>query len=481
MSLGTLLQTIITAIFIYLILSLLASEIQEYIASILEFRAKRLKESIKQLLGEDDYSLKNLKPSKKSKTEIESTDQLTDLLYNNYLIPSLNQSAANISNLFGKNRKTIGPSYIEPKLFAQALLQTIQDNLVNQPEQPNQLGDEQKLTKPDFTTKSNLVEKLRKIKCNSAAKDKLIKIADELFLEEEHPNISHFKTKIEELFEEAQVRSSGVYKRNAKGLSFVLGLVIAMIANADSFNIVSNLSKDNNNFRERVVNELEENQSELFPNRAEGNAQDTFGEDKKELVRSILDEVGTLPLGWNFAQELETQNLSSLIEVLSQKKCFNEASENVQCFEQFLENIEKQPNLGNYIRQDKKAKQFIEELDKIKSCLKSENKKIEACLPTEDEQNKFPTTYATYRQNLENQLHVQRIENIKTRNKINFANQVNKQGGWWQVGFGWVISAIAISMGAPFWFDLLGKVMNVRNTKKSPKTDSIEEEKTLEN
>ena len=100
-------------------------------------------------------------------------------------------------------------------------------------------------------------------------------------------------------------------------------------------------------------------------------------------------------------------------------------------------------------------------------------------MATEDENN-FPTTYTTYRQNLENQLHIQRIENIKTRNKINFANQVNKQGGWWQVLFGWVISAIAISMGAPFWFDLLGKVMNVRNTKKTQKTDSfeIEEENT---
>ncbi len=53
MSLGTILQTIIAVIFIYLILSLITSEIQEAIASIFEFRAKRLKESIKQLLGED--------------------------------------------------------------------------------------------------------------------------------------------------------------------------------------------------------------------------------------------------------------------------------------------------------------------------------------------------------------------------------------------------------------------------------------------
>lgn len=28
---------------------------------------------------------------------------------------------------------------------------------------------------------------------------------------------------------------------------------------------------------------------------------------------------------------------------------------------------------------------------------------------------------------------------------------------------GWLIAGIAISMGAPFWFDLLGKFVNVRN------------------
>ena len=42
-------------------------------------------------------------------------------------------------------------------------------------------------------------------------------------------------------------------------------------------------------------------------------------------------------------------------------------------------------------------------------------------------------------------------------------DQIRVQGGP-QVIFGWFISAIAISMGAPFWFDLLSKVVNVRNT-----------------
>ncbi|GAX37461.1 hypothetical protein [Nodularia sp. NIES-3585] len=34
--------------------------------------------------------------------------------------------------------------------------------------------------------------------------------------------------------------------------------------------------------------------------------------------------------------------------------------------------------------------------------------------------------------------------------------------------FGWFVSGVAIAMGAPFWFDLLGKFVNVRNAGKSP-------------
>ena len=33
---------------------------------------------------------------------------------------------------------------------------------------------------------------------------------------------------------------------------------------------------------------------------------------------------------------------------------------------------------------------------------------------------------------------------------------------------GWLITAFAISLGAPFWFDLLNKMMQVRNTVRIP-------------
>jgi hypothetical protein len=47
--------------------------------------------------------------------------------------------------------------------------------------------------------------------------------------------------------------------------------------------------------------------------------------------------------------------------------------------------------------------------------------------------------------------------------------------GFWQ-GFarwcvkllGWIISAIAVTLGAPFWFDLLSMFINIRNAGKKP-------------
>jgi hypothetical protein len=38
----------------------------------------------------------------------------------------------------------------------------------------------------------------------------------------------------------------------------------------------------------------------------------------------------------------------------------------------------------------------------------------------------------------------------------------------WEVLLGWILTVLALSMGAPFWFDLLNKIMNVRYAGKSP-------------
>ena len=50
-------------------------------------------------------------------------------------------------------------------------------------------------------------------------------------------------------------------------------------------------------------------------------------------------------------------------------------------------------------------------------------------------------------------------------NKYNYVLGVSKEAKYtgWTI-LGWLITAFAISLGAPFWFDLLNKLMQVRNS-----------------
>lgn len=57
---------------------------------------------------------------------------------------------------------------------------------------------------------------------------------------------------------------------------------------------------------------------------------------------------------------------------------------------------------------------------------------------------------------------------------------VNRPLGVLRMLSGWIVSGIAIAMGAPFWFDLLGKVVNVRNSGGKPKQPAGEVQRTNE-
>jgi hypothetical protein len=39
---------------------------------------------------------------------------------------------------------------------------------------------------------------------------------------------------------------------------------------------------------------------------------------------------------------------------------------------------------------------------------------------------------------------------------------------WFERVFGWLLTVLALSLGAPFWFDLLNKFVNIRSNGKSP-------------
>jgi hypothetical protein len=63
---------------------------------------------------------------------------------------------------------------------------------------------------------------------------------------------------------------------------------------------------------------------------------------------------------------------------------------------------------------------------------------------------------------------------------IGWGHPPSDTGAWLQALLGWIITTVAVSLGAPFWFDALNKFMNIRNSGKSPNEEAkIPEKPTL--
>ncbi|MEM6599127.1 MAG: hypothetical protein AAF810_12560 [Cyanobacteria bacterium P01_D01_bin.36] len=150
MSLPIVLEIAIGLVFTYLTLSLVASEIQEILSALFQWRADHLKRSIEQLLAGNAHSAKlsnnaSHEPIEAQQNKV-SAKEFTDRLYESPLIADLNYEAQGglsglvrsglhgigkiyrlltfSRNVFGK--ETSGPSYIPAETFATSLIERLQ-------------------------------------------------------------------------------------------------------------------------------------------------------------------------------------------------------------------------------------------------------------------------------------------------------------------------------------------------------------------
>jgi len=347
MSLATLLQIIISLVFIYLILSLVVSELQEQLAAVLQFRAKNLKKAIESFLGE----------------------KVAGELY-----------ALEANHLFSAyNQYTKEPSYIDPKVFAESLVTLVNQKLAEEnglqlqfndllvyasknlaPELPGQdpSGTSPELPGQDPLSTSQkgvigVIAKLNTIKDKNYEEviQKLIQIANLTKLKYDPPTLTNFIDEIATTFSQIMEPTSGVYKRNAKVISLLFGLFAAGLFNIDTLYIVDQLYKN-------------------------------------PVLRDSLDAAATKVVEQNQPCFDAARKLTKPEDItVAEQKCAEEIKSNIDT---------------------------LSDLSPLPMGWKDGNSG-----------QSFPKAF-----------------------------------------LGWLISAIAISMGAPFWFDLLSKVMNVRNTVK---------------
>lgn len=257
------LDTAIGLVFIYLLYSLLATSIKEGIATIFGLRARMLKKGIVSAMFSNSLERKDFNISIVVSKAIKSfrfwkvtkdfyhfvmgikitkePKSLGDHFYNHPIIKS-----------YGSNERFSTPSYIATENFSTVLLDVLSDYA-----EEHKLAIEQyiklktkkniSITKLPLVTKINyLVEYLLqpnvKLKSHSIDRETLKII--QLYLAKSYQNLDSFKILLEGWFDETMYRVTGWYKRQAQFILFLIGFGIALAFNVNIIAIAGKLSTD---------------------------------------------------------------------------------------------------------------------------------------------------------------------------------------------------------------------------------------------
>lgn len=188
---STTLEVAIGLVFCYASVALIVSSVNEAIASFLKLRSKSLLEGVKSLLNDPQFN------------------GLALQLYNHGLVSHHDQgNAGSAQDLQNK------PSYIDPKHFALALIDSIQ----TAPGNFEQLG-----------------------KDIDAIQDSQIKILLKGIYGRSAGQLENVHTEVAAWFDAGMDRLSGNYKRKSQLYCFLIALVIAVLFNVDTFHLFSTL------------------------------------------------------------------------------------------------------------------------------------------------------------------------------------------------------------------------------------------------
>lgn len=410
--------------FVYLLLSLLCSVVNEWIAGILGSRAANLEKGIQSLFTDG---------------KLKGDLSIATAIYNHGLIQSLYTESRWDKILLRFGRK-IGPSYIAPQLFTSTLVnlllsttQAVTNSVEALRTTINSLPDGEAkqtllplLPAPGAATNSvealrtainslpegevkqallpllpaagvatNPVEALRTAISNlpdSKGKQALAALANQ-----GQATLEDVRKTLEDWYNDGMDRVAGWYKRRTTLVLFFLGLIVAISTNTDSF-LVGRVLWNNPALRQATVDAASKYVQSQQPSTdqsttasSQPNTTQTKAATDAKQVRTSIEDLNSqlqklqLPVGWPTMSPQPTSPLDAVGRGL------DSVGSGLKTL--FFE--------GQASKEDRDARSF----------------------PTDTGQ------------------------------------------AWFRV-FGWLFTAAALSLGAPFWFDLLNKFMVVRSTVK---------------
>ena len=194
--------------FMFLLLSLLASAVQEMLASLFALRAKTLEQGLRNMLADPDAPA----PPEGN------TRDLVFAIYTHPLIRSL-------------YRDTRLPSYIAPRSFALALIDTIAPDVA--------------LTADDGTPKADhdIIRETREaivgLGLPAAVSGRLLGLLDDA-----RGDLDAFRFNIEAWFDDTMARVSGWYKRMTQVIIALVAIVVTIALNANALTMGERLWRD---------------------------------------------------------------------------------------------------------------------------------------------------------------------------------------------------------------------------------------------
>lgn len=364
---------VIGLVFIYLLYSLLATIIQEIIASYFGFRAKILERAVFRMLEDENKFSSRVKGILYLFKKLGNGGNKNSTSYEYYKHPLI---------LFlGESDHHGKPAYINSATFSKVIVDLLRGKDV----------------KPGDDVVSMIQQSLDEKTTNwgnAKINEQTLSYLKSIWADA-NGDVLKFRRHLESWFDETMDRASGWYKKHVQFILFFIGLAIAIIFNVDTIKIVQKLEKDPK-LREQIVQ-----QANAF--------------------------------------------------------------------------VEAHPNLDTELFQKElDHKKAMEEREKSDSLLSGKN------LSSFQEDSVALIKYEllkSRRDTLLNRAESLMINDINKSKNLLGLGQYSFDGSLWTflcALFGWIITALAISLGAPFWFDLLNKMMKLRGSVATPTSDDKE-------
>jgi hypothetical protein len=412
MTLPVVVDVAIGLLFIYLLYSLLVTIIQEMLSSSMAFRAKYLEEAIYRMLEDKDYYKGNfwqvIQLFRKSKEGKVRKKWKKGLVSTPRTAGALFY-AHPLVRFLSQGNVSQNVSYLSRETFSKVLIDLLR-------------GDKMDLSAKadDLITEALKDEKFKRGKDVSIPTETLSFLRS--LWTDCQGDVDAFKRSLETWFDDTMFQLTGWYKRSTRLIVFMVGLIIAVVFNVDTIYIVNKLEQ-NDDVRNQMT-QMSGSFMQAYPDLYHA-FQMNLTADRNKNERMYSDSIRKLK--WQIQQKdtVRSDSLDSFV-VMSLKA-----------------------------KLEKVLNDSIQNLAKLDSTSKNVNDSLASILKE----------YAIMSKSLI-QGELATVDNIMGTGIGSL--KWSGLGGLLKSIAGWLITALAISLGAPFWFDLLGKMMSIRSAMAVP-------------